>query len=88
MLLDGAQGLGRRRVAAEDDQMAPELEQLVHSLTGKVIDHIKGAMSVGRTGIIAQEYVIVTGQQLPDAVENRQPSIARIENADCPRLRR
>ena len=86
VLLDGAQGLGRRRVTAEDDQMAPLLEESLHGLARKLIDDIEGTRTVRRTGIVAEVQVVVLGKQLADAVQDGQSAIAAVEDADRPRL--
>jgi len=75
-LLNGAQGFGRRGVAAEDDEAATHGEQLEHGLAGELIDHLERARAVGRTSIIAQVHVVVLGQQLPDAMQDGQSAVA------------
>ena len=61
VLLDGAQGLGGGGVTAEDDEVAPHLEELHHGLARKLIDHVERTWSIGCTGVVAQIKIVVFG---------------------------
>ena len=82
VLLYGAQSLGRGGVAAQDNQLATHAEELEHRLAGEVVDHIKRARTVRRASIVAQEHIVILGQQLAYAMQDGESSVARIEDAD------
>ena len=81
ILLNGAQSLGRGCIAAKDYQLATTLKELDHSLTRKLIYHIKRTRAIGRTGIVAKIKIVILWQQLTDAMQYGQTAIAAIENA-------
>ena len=51
-------------------------------MPSKFVDDVERTRAVGRTGIIAQIEVVVLGQQLADAMQNGQPTVSAVENAD------
>ena len=61
--------------------MAAHLKQSEHGLAGKLIDHVVRTWSVWGTGIVAQIEIIVSRQQLADAMKNGEPAITTIEDA-------
>ena len=85
VLLNGAQSLGRSGVAAQDDQMAPHLEEAHDGLAREFVDDLEGTCAVGCTGIVAQIEVVVFGQQLADAMQDGESAVTTVENADGPR---
>ena len=62
--------------------MTTHLEEFDDGLACKLIDHVKRTWSVGGTGIIAQIDVVVLGKQLPDTVQNGQPTVSAVEDTD------
>ena len=82
VLLNGAQGLGRRGVAAQNDQLTAHAEEFQNGLTRKLVYDVERAGAIRGTGIVAQIHVVVLGQQLADAMKDGQTAVARVENAD------
>lgn len=81
-LLDGAQCLGRGGIAAENDKMAAHLKELQYSLARELINHLEGARAVGSTRVVAQIEIVILGQQLSDAVQDRQSAVSAVEDTD------
>ena len=75
-LLNGAQRLGRGRVAGQDDQRTPHLEEATHGLQREFIDYLERACAVWRTGIVAQIQIVVFGHQLLYLAKHGQSAIA------------
>ena len=53
-LLDGAQCLGRCRVARQDDEVTTHVEEPLHCLQGKFVHDLEGARAVGRTRVVSE----------------------------------
>jgi len=79
VLLDGAQGLCRCGVAAEDDQSASLTEEIVDGLSRELTDNVERTGTIGCTGIIAQIQIVVAGQAAADGVKDGQAAVARVE---------
>ena len=82
LLLDGAQGLGRGRVAGQDDEFAAAGEEFRHGLQGVAIHYVEGARTVGCAGVVAEVKIIVVGQASANLSQDRQAAVARIKNTD------
>ena len=83
-LLDRAQRLGRSRVASQDYQRAPLVEEVQHRLFGELVDNLKRPCTVGGTGIVAQIEVVVLRQPLAHLFENGEAAVSRVEDTDRP----
>ena len=83
VLLDSAQSLCRSRVARQNNESAPFFEQCVNRLEREAIDNVERARAVGRTCVVAQEYVVVFRQHLTNAAKYGQSAIPAVEDPDC-----
>ena len=76
VLLDGAQGLGRRRVAGYDDQAAAHREQPPDGFEREAVDHVERARPVRSAGVVAQVDVVILRQEAAHLVEDGQSAVA------------
>lgn len=79
-LLYGAQSLGRGGVAGQDYQRAAHREQPVYRLIGELEDLLERAIAIGGTAIIAQEDIVVLGQEMAYFAEDGQTTETAVEN--------
>lgn len=78
--LDGPQGPGRSRVAGQDHQRAPLLEQPFHGFQGESLDDFRTARTVRRSSVVGKVQEIVPRQTLDQSVQHRQTPEAGIED--------
>lgn len=76
VLLDGAQGLGRRRVAGYDDQAAAHREQPPDGFEREAVDHVERARPVRSAGVVAKVDVVILRQEAAHLVEDGQSAVA------------
>ena len=82
VLLDGAQGFGRGRVAGQDDQVAAPGEEVGDALQRVAVYHVERACAVGRAGVVAQVDVVVLRQGGAYLLQDGEASVAGVEHAD------
>ena len=82
LLLDGAQGLGRGRVAGQDDQVTTLFEQVLHGLQGKLIDQFAGTRAIRSPCVIAHKQVVILRQYTPDVAKDCQSAETRVKYPD------
>ena len=70
LLLNGTQGFGRSRVAAENDEGTAHLKEFLDGLECEIIYYVKRARTIGGTRIIAEIDVVVLWHALTDAVKD------------------
>ena len=81
-LLNGAQCLGRSRVAGQYHQMTTAIEECFDGLQGVLIDHFKRVTAVRSTRIVAQINVIVVGHILAYLTQNGESAVTGVEHTD------
>ena len=84
VLLNRTQRLSRSRVAGQDYQRTPLVEEVQHRLFGKLIDNLKRPCTVRGPGIVAQIEVVVLRQPLAHLFENGEAAVSRVEDTDRP----
>ena len=62
--------------------MATHLEEALHGLARKLIDHVERTRSVRGSGIVTQIEIVVLGKLLANAVKNGKSAVAAVEDAD------
>ena len=82
VLLNAAQGLGRSRIAGQDNQVASHGKKLAHTLQGKLIDTFEGTAAVWSTGIVAQIKIVVLGHKASDFPKHREATVTGVEDSD------
>ena len=82
LLLHGAQGLGRRRVACEYHEVASAGEQFLHRFAGEVEYYVETAVAVWRPRVVAQIQVFIFGKTFPYLFQYRKPSVTGVEHSD------
>jgi hypothetical protein len=79
-LLYRAQSLCRSGVAGKDNQMATLREEVLHTLTGKLVHHIERAGTIGGAGVVAKIEIVVLRQQALYLTIYCETTVARVEN--------
>ena len=82
ILLDGAQSLGRRRVAGQDDEAAAHGEELYDGFARELVHHVERARPVRRTGVVAEVQVVVLRQHAAHLVQDGKSAVAGVEHSD------
>ena len=59
ILLDTAQGFGRRRIAGQYHQPATSAEEKPHRFESEAIHDVERSRTVGRTGIVAEIQIVI-----------------------------
>ncbi len=80
--LQAAGGHGRRRVAAEDDELAALREQRLDAGAGEIDDLLRRAVAVGDVGVVAQVDEREVRKALGQRGQHRETAKPRIEDAN------
>lgn len=70
VLLNGAQGFGRSRVAGQNNEVATHAEKLDNSLARKLINDVERAWTIRRAGVVAKIKIIIMGQDVAHLVQD------------------
>ena len=87
-LLDTTKRLCRSRIASQNNQRAPFVEKMEHSLLSKFIYDLERPRTLRSPRIIPQIEIIISRQAFAHLFENSKTSVSRIKNSDGTYIRR